>query len=253
MGISLKDVSSDRIHDLSRGRVAAFNLMEQLAVDWSVLIPEVLPRDLARRVRERIGDEKSITRRMKLAGEALAHSPKPMEVLERYTAHPSDTVRGWLCYLVAALERETFREYLDLIEPFADDPHFGVREWAWIAVRPHVARDVDGAIRELSRWSESPSVNLRRYTTEITRPRGVWCHHLAALKAEPWRGEPLLEPLKADPEKYVQDSVANWLNDATRTSPQWVMEIVACWEKTSPTNATHRIARRALRTINKKK
>lgn len=248
-----KSIPPKRLHDLSHGRVEASNLVEQLALDWDVLVPEVLPPRLSKKVLPAVNADKAITRRMKAAGETLAAEKDAKIILSEYTTHPSDTVRGWMCYLVAALPLPNLNHYLDAIEPFADDPHFGVREWAWIAIRPHVTADIHRAIADLQRWTSSPSVNLRRYTTEITRPRGVWCHHIAPLKEDPSPALPLLEPLRADPEKYVQDSVANWLNDASRTRPDWVEKLVRRWERQSSHKATERIARRALRTISRTK
>jgi 3-methyladenine DNA glycosylase AlkC len=79
----------------------------------------------------------------------------------------------------------------------------------------------------------------------------VWTKKIDELKEHPEKGIPLLDPLKSDTSKYVRDSVGNWLNDASKTRPDWVKNVCARWEKESPTKETQYILKKALRTINK--
>ena len=101
----------------------------------------------------------------------------------------------------------------------------------------------------LAPWVRDADPNIRRFASELTRPRGVWCAQIEALKAEPWRGLPLLVPLRADPSRYVQNSVANWLNDASKTQPQWVDALCERWLAESPVPETAYIVRRARRSL----
>ena len=56
----------------------------------------------------------------------------------------------------------------------------------------------------------------------------------------------VLDQIKYDPERYVQLSVGNWLNDAYRSQPAWVLELCKSWQGGEQA-APSLIIRRALR------
>lgn len=223
---------------LSRGEVASRNLSEALSVDFNVLLATIAPTQA-----QPLWD-KGIVKRMQQA--AALFEPHAIADL---AASPSDTVRGIACYVAMQKPGLSIQQRLAKLRPLAADHHFGVREWAFLAFRPYFLADVEASIEHLRPFTQSKDENLRRFATESTRPRGVWCAHCDKLKHQPELGLPLLDPLKSDPAKYVQDSVANWLNDAAKSQPAWVRSTCQRWLQESPTVATTRITTRAQRSM----
>lgn len=247
MSRSIADIAPARLALLNQGTVASATLTEGLAIDFAQLLAAAVPAiGAACLERMRAQAAAGITRRMALAAQLLLEADADLALLQ---AHPSDTVRGWVCFAIADQPGLTLPQQLAALRPLADDGHFGVREWAWLALRPRLAANLADAIALLAQWTADPSERVRRFASEALRPRGVWCAHIAELKQQPQLALSLLQPLRADPAIYVQDSVANWLNDAAKSQPDWVRSLCAQWLLESPVAATRRICQRALRSL----
>jgi 3-methyladenine DNA glycosylase AlkC len=247
MSAGIADIAPARLALLNQGTVASSTLTEGLAIDFALLLEAAVP-DLGAAALDAMRQQAAagITKRMALATQLLLEAGADLALLQ---AHPSDTVRGWACFVIAARPGAGLPEQLAAMRALADDAHFGVREWAWLALRPRLAAGLEEAIALLAPWTEEPSERLRRFACEALRPRGVWCAHIARLKQEPQLALPLLQPLRGDPAPYVQDSVANWLNDAAKSRPDWVRALCAQWLADSGSAATARICKRAQRSL----
>jgi len=241
---------------LNEGSLASANLVEWLAVDQGVLLGHFLAShgcsDLHAPILDRVAalPRRSVNTIQAAIGAGLLHAARHHRneaLLGRLLDHPSDSVRCWAAHAIGQDASLDLADVLTAIQPLAADPHFGVREVAWMAVRPRLARELDLALPLLQPWTQHPDENLRRFASEVTRPRGVWCSHIVALKENPALGLPLLESLRNDPSRYVQNSVANWLNDAAKSQPAFVRDVLARWLTESPTAATGYIVRRGMR------
>jgi len=237
----------NRLADIQAGHAETRTLMDALALDIPALIRTAFPDYQA------IGYDPSagITRRMALSAHAL-RVQYGNAVFDELLLHRSDTMRGIVCYGIAQ-QCEDFETALMRIYPLANDAHVGVREWAWLALRPHFLGDVDRSLQLLDVWARDTSSYIRRFASEISRPRGVWCAHSELLKKDPSRALPLLEILRADTERYVQRSVGNWLNDASKDNPTFVVALCEQWHAESRTIATQKIIAHGLRTLRRMK
>ena len=246
---SRADIDSTHLDALNTGTTFTRTLTEALAIDHTILLLAVFPdADDELRAIAAETQKLGILKRMTCIGAALADRLGTAEV-QRLAAHTSDTVRGWACFLLAARATAGPAVLLSQLRDLADDEHFAVREWVWMAARPTLTNDLTTSIDTLAGWTGDPSERIRRFASEALRPRGVWAAHIPALKQQPERGEQILYPLRADPSRYVQDSVANWINDAAKTRPDWAIELCDRWATESDNAATTRIVKRALRSV----
>jgi 3-methyladenine DNA glycosylase AlkC len=248
---------------LNRGEEPTLTLSEWLAVDLGVLARAVLGEcpaaDLAestgaladRLAAEGVGvmaRHRGIAAHLH-AGVGAARARR--KLIGFLGSHVADIPRQWATFMVGLDAPMEMDGRMEAVRPFAADMSMGVREIAWMVLRPGVVGDVEGAVKALLVWARDGDVNVRRCVIEATRPRGVWCEHIAELKAEPWKGERLLECVMADESRYVQNSAGNWLNDASKTKEgaAWVRRFTRDALKRSDGPQTAYIVKRALRTV----
>ncbi len=251
-----KDIPSEILEQLNQGLIESANLTEWLSVHHKDLIENVLSIEYQTVCISNIEklQSKSTMSMVRSIGESLYNEimrQKDYSLLEELKNHKSDSVRCWAAYIVGFDSRLSIQQKLEQIQEFAADSHFGVREISWMAVREDITQNLDESIIILTDWTRHLDPNIRRFASEAIRPNGVWTKKIERLKSNPEIALPILENLKSDPSKYVQDSVANWLNDASKTCPDFVIDLCDRWEKESPTKQTSYIVKRALRTIKK--
>jgi 3-methyladenine DNA glycosylase AlkC len=254
------NIPVDVLDLLSKGQIESVNLTEWLAVDHSKLIEhvwnEVELTDEADSLITQINalKEKKTMKIIPLVAHVLLRifnekrEKDAKRLFEFFAAHRSDSVRCWAAYTIG-INDDPVQDKLSNIQRFAADKHFGVREIAWMAVRESITDKLGEALDILEEWTWNQDENIRRFSVESIRPRGVWCKHIQQLKEKPELAVHLLNNLKSDDSKYVQDSVGNWLNDASKSNSQWVSDLCEKWEKESDTKHTKRIVIKATRTI----
>jgi 3-methyladenine DNA glycosylase AlkC len=255
---SIKDIPENILTQLNKGEIETVNLVEWLAIDQKKLLTHFLTQTKRKAFLQPVlaAIENLKKQTVNTVNEAIGTTlllesikTKDEIFLKLMHTHSSDAIRCWATYTIGKNNSLSLKQVLKQIEPLAADTHFGVREIAWIAVRPLIAKNLAEAIKILSTWTASKNENIRRFASEATRPRGVWCEHINELKENPALAITILEPLKNDPAKYVQDSVGNWLNDASKTQPAFVKTLCKKWEKESKTKETSYIIKKAMRTL----
>ena len=230
---------------MNEGRDETLTLVEWLAIDTRTLVHAVIPAagldeatDELTAAAESLATQ-GVTVRLRGMGAALFEAtrdhPRRSEIYETVAGHTSDMVRAWAAFMLAANKCLSLGDRLDASRRFAADRGTAVRECAWDSFRPYVVAELDRGLSLLQSWVHDPDLNVRRCAVESTRPRGVWTAHIEILKHEPQSGLDLLEAVRSDPSRYVQRSVANWLNDASKSQPNWVQIVCARWMEESPT------------------
>ena len=100
---------------------------------------------------------------------------------------------------------------------------------AEFAVRPFIISHEDRMMAQMSVWAGHDNEHVRRLASEGCRPALPWGQALTRFKKDPSLVLGILDRLKEDPSLYVRKSVANNLNDISKTHPDLVAQIAADW------------------------
>ena len=100
---------------------------------------------------------------------------------------------------------------------------------AEFAARSFIVNDEERMMAQMNVWAKDDNEHVRRLASEGCRPRLPWGQALPGFQKDPSPVLCILEQLKADPSPYVRKSVANNLNDISKTHPERVEKIARDW------------------------
>jgi len=119
-----------------------------------------------------------------------------------------------------------------------------------LAVRWFIIQDEKRMMTQMYAWSKHENELVRRLACEGCRPQLPWGQALNSFKKDPTPILPILEQLKTDPSIHVRKSVANNLNDISKTHPDLVIKLAKDWY--GKNEHTDWIVKHACRTLLKK-
>lgn len=105
------------------------------------------------------------------------------------------------------------------------------------AIRPLLKAHPQEVMDELIQWTADENVHVRRLASEGVRIRLPWSRKLYTALDEFERYTVILTNLKDDPERFVQKSVGNNLNDLYKEAPDKADFIISQWEKSGQSRA----------------
>jgi 3-methyladenine DNA glycosylase AlkC len=120
------------------------------------------------------------------------------------------------------------------------------------AIRPLIAQHPEKALQVILKWSLDENVHVRRLSSEGIRTRLPWAKKSLVAVSHFEIYKAILSNLKNDPEKFVQKSVGNNLNDLMKDFPEKAKETITEWENEHPGRETAWIIRHGLRSERKK-
>jgi len=147
-----------------------------------------------------------------------------------------------IAYYVEKYGLDDFKMSMQAIEAITK------RNTSEYAIRPFLERYPEKTLAQMIKWSTDKNFHVRRLSSEGIRPRLPWAKKMDAFIDNPTPILPILNNLKDDPEKYVQKSVANCLNDLVKDNLPIAKKMVEKWQK-KPTPERRWIIKHGLRRL----
>lgn len=208
--------------------------IHQLALDIKAVYPPFQQEDFMADVMDETWAELELKTRMRKISVTLGKYlppdyPQALSVMDQVVGGFSQGHYDFvlLCFpdFVEVFGQEDcyFQLSIDALERYTP---FSTSEFA---VRPFIIRHQTRMMEQMALWARHDNEHVRRLASEGCRPSLPWGQALNSFKKDPAPVLWILEQLKADPSLYVRKSVANNLNDISKTHPQLVAQIAKDW------------------------
>ncbi|MFN7099265.1 MAG: DNA alkylation repair protein [Flavobacterium sp.] len=115
------------------------------------------------------------------------------------------------------------------------------------AIRTFLEKDFSATMQMMLQWAQDENLHVRRLASEGCRLRLPWAKIVPELSNNLDLIIAILEQLREDSSEYVRRSVANNLNDLSKSNPEMVVAFAQKWMNTSP--ITNSMLRHACRTL----
>ncbi|MCL2052352.1 MAG: DNA alkylation repair protein [Lachnospiraceae bacterium] len=158
----------------------------------------------------------------------------------------------------SGMERFSFSDFVEVFGQNDEDweismgalERYTIGASSEFAVRPFIIKHEKRMMEQMLKWSKHENEEVRRLASEGCRPALPWGQALNGFKKDPAPILPILTQLKTDPSLFVRKSVANNLNDISKTHPGLIAKLAKDWY--GKDERTNWIVKHGCRTLLKK-
>ena len=154
---------------------------------------------------------------------------------------------GWWLWPIGKYVEFYGEEYFE--ESIAFSKELTKRFTSEYCMRPLIKKYPIKSLEMLKEWSQDEHERVRRLSSECLRIRLPWSKKLYTALDYFEDYFEILDHLKNDPDKYIQKSVANNLNDLYKEAPDRFEWILSKWKSESPSKECEWIMKHGSRNV----